>query len=69
MTTIRELDKNENMIEPSTDEEYMEMWNHCISNMRRPYGKIVHNLIELGVFGSYDNTSDSSSDNDIFYSF
>lgn len=69
MTIIRELDKNGNVIDPSTHEEYMETWNHCISNMTRPDGTVVYSLVELGMFGSYDNTSDSSSDNDTFYSF
>lgn len=40
-----------------------------MTNVRWVNGIIDYKLLELGMFGGYESTSDSSSDNDFFFPF
>lgn len=39
---------------------------HCVRNLKHTYRIVDYKLVELGMFGSYDSSSNSSSDSDPF---
>lgn len=67
MMIIRNLDGNNNVIEPTNCVEYIEMWNHCVRNVRWLDGTVDYNLVELGMLGRYNNSPDPTSDSDPFF--
>lgn len=62
MVIIRDLNENDNMVYPSIREEYIEIWKHCVMDVKWPNKTMGYNLVELGMFGSYNSSSDSNSD-------
>lgn len=75
MVIIRYLVENDNLVEPSTRDKRITLWNHYYRNARRPYGKINCILVDLGMFDicessiSSDSGSIDGSDNDSFFSY
>lgn len=71
MAIIRELNKNNNVIKPNTCEGVLETRTHYVEDIRRLDEMVDYNLVELGIFGSYDSYVDSCGNNDSMspYSF
>lgn len=61
MEIIRNLDENDNLVEPSTCNEHMVMLNHCYINAKHPYGNIGFKLMKLGMFNSCESITSSNS--------
>lgn len=59
MTIIRDLDENENVIEPTNDVESINMLRHYVGNLRQPDETFDYKLVKLGIFGSYSSSFDS----------
>lgn len=53
MVIVRDLDKNDNMVEPLTRDECIALWNNFYRNDRCPEWDIDCKLKEQGLFGSY----------------
>lgn len=72
MGIIRDLDKDGNLVEPSSRDEHIALWKYCYRNVRhhkycyrnvrRPYGIVDCRLVELGMFGRCDSSLKSESD-------
>ena len=71
MTIIRDLDESDNIVQPLTSRGHKEMWRDCMKSNRWPNMTIDYKLLEIGIFGSYESSFDSSSDRDpyLLYSF
>lgn len=62
MAIIRDLEENENLIEPSTRGERITFWNYYYRNTKYPYGTIDCKWVDLDMFSSYKNSISSNSD-------
>lgn len=75
MVIIRYFIENDNLVEPSTRDKRITLWNHYYRNARHPYGKINYILVELGMFDicessiSSDSGSIDGSDNESLFSY
>lgn len=64
LVIIRELNDNGNMIEISNSRELKKLYENCMKNARQVDMTIDYKILKIGMLGSYENTSDSSSDSD-----
>lgn len=51
MEIIKDLNDNNNIIEPFTHGGVVEMQRHCVENVRWLVGWVDYKLVELGMFG------------------
>lgn len=51
------------MIESSNIKEWSKIYLHCMRNVEWEDGLTNYRLLEIGVFGIYESTSSSASDN------
>lgn len=54
MEIIGDLDENGNLVEPSTHNEHITMWNYCYRNAKHPDGMVDCKLMKLGILDSYE---------------
>lgn len=73
MMIIRDLDENGNLIETSTHQERLALWNYYYRNSKCPDRMIDYKLVELCMFGnskssiSFDTNNIGSRDNNSFF--
>lgn len=58
-----DLDENGNLIEPSTRDEHITLWNYCYRNAKYADWTIDCKLVKLDMFGSCESSVSSDSDN------
>lgn len=52
MVIIRDLDEDNNLLQFSTCDECIAIWNYCYKIARHPDETVGYGLVELGMFGS-----------------
>lgn len=73
MVIIRDLNENGNLIEPSTRDGHIILWNYYYRNTERIDGTIDCKLVELGMVDSckssisFNSDRSGCSDNDSFF--
>lgn len=68
MVIIRDLDESGRVVESLNIKNWFEMYLHYTRNDKRTNVSIDYSLLKVGVFGSYDNTGSSRSDNEYLFS-
>lgn len=67
ITIIRGSNESDNVDQSLTSRDHIEIWKDCMKSDRKPNMTINYKLLEIGIFGSYETSSDSSSDRDPYF--
>lgn len=63
MAIFRDLDESENIVEPSTCDVHISMWNHSYKNVKHSDGEIDYKLVKLSMLDICESSSSFASDN------
>lgn len=66
MAIIMDLAESVVVIDPSINKECMNKWRYYMKNVRWSNGMIDYKLLEIGIFGRYESSYNSSSHIDPF---
>lgn len=56
---IKECDKNDDLIEPKMRDDWSRIWSRCLEDSSQHNGRVDWKLVEMGMFGRYNNSSSS----------
>lgn len=62
MEIIRDLNENDNLIEPLTHDECISLWNYCYRNKKLLDGTVRYKVVGLCMLGSCEISIISDSD-------